>query len=77
MGLFLLWCAVPLMFNDSTGSPVKAIAMSVLFAAVYWGLCEVAASKARANVLPAWAPLLPHAGFCLLGIWQFFKRLQT
>lgn len=77
MGLFLLWCALPLMFNDSTGSPVKAIAMSVLFAAVYWGLCEFAASKARANLLPAWAPLMPHASFCLLGIWQFFKRLQT
>lgn len=75
--LFILWCAMPLMFNDSTTSPWKAIVFAILFAGIYWGSCEFAATKARANVLPAWSALVPHAVFFVIGSIQYFKRLQT
>lgn len=76
-GVLLICCALPLMFNDATGSPWKAIVLSVVFACVYFGGLEFSAVLARNGKFEPWIVLAPHALFLLMGPYMFFWHFET
>jgi len=83
MGVLLLWCALPLMLSDNR-TIVVSIGTSILFGAVYWGLCKVserlaAESKNWMAFIPhgPWLPLVPHAIFLVIGWVQFYWKMET
>ncbi len=81
MGFLLLWCALPLMFNDSTHSATAALGVSIIMAAIYWAMCVTSVKlgiDARLFTIaqysfriPPWAPVVPHAMFFVIGVIQF------
>jgi len=75
MGVFLLWMSVPFLVSESRG-PVWGAGLSILFAAVYWGLNRGCIEGALQNVLPVWAP----AALALLcfGVGRhLYRRMAT
>ncbi len=87
MGFLLLWCALPLMLNDSSHGAIAAIGISVIIAAVYWALCLASVKLAgdarvfeifsQSIKVPLWAPLIPHGIFFIVGFIQFYWRMET
>ncbi|MCY3019283.1 MAG: LptF/LptG family permease, partial [Planctomycetota bacterium] len=76
MGLFLLWLAIPLLVSERRG-PVWGVGFSIAFGAAYWGLNMACAEGARQARLPVWSPVLVAALFLVLGLWQYYHRMET
>lgn len=77
MGVFLLWMVIPLLLREEARGPLIAVASSILLGALYWGLNMSCVEIARKNMLPVWAPVLPHALFLLVGLRRFYIKMET
>ena len=77
MALFLLWAAVPLLLREETRRPLLGVGLSILLGAAYWSCNIGCVEAARENMLPCWAPLLPHALFLVIGFRHYYLKMET
>jgi lipopolysaccharide export LptBFGC system permease protein LptF len=77
MALFLLWASLPLLLKEEAKHQFLGIGFSILLAAAYWGLNVSCSEAARGNLLPLWAPVIPHALFMMIGIRNFWFKMET
>ncbi|MBI3828803.1 MAG: LptF/LptG family permease [Planctomycetes bacterium] len=76
-GILLLMVSIPLLVKQEVRSILVSVVKCVLLGALYFALLIVVSELAHQQILPSWAPVLPHAFFLLLAVWQYMARMQT
>ncbi|MCW8132555.1 MAG: LptF/LptG family permease [Planctomycetota bacterium] len=76
-GILLVMISVPLLVRGEVRSLLTGVAWCVGLGAAYLVLVIVVSELAHAQVLPNWAPVLPHAAFLVLAGWFYGLRMQT
>jgi lipopolysaccharide export LptBFGC system permease protein LptF len=77
MSVVLLWMAVPMLLSEESSGPLAGIGWSILIGALYWGLNLTFVNAAGSQMLPVWAPVIPHLAFLVTGMQRFYIRMQT
>lgn len=76
-GILLLMLSIPLLVGSQVRSLLMSVAWCVVIGATYLTLTIAVAELAHQQILPSWAPMLPHVAFLAIASLQYGWRMET